>query len=183
MSTIVPVISANELFRLKDDGCRTELIKGELIRRPYRDSEHGRIVANIGSLVAQHAAVNNLGISYAAGTGFQIASDPDTVLAPDVAFISRERFEDSGTVERYWRGAPDIVLEYVSAKETRSQVEEKATKWLQAGTSMVLVLDPRKRTTTVCRSLTGTISLNEDAILDLDDVVPGFKVAVKDIFD
>jgi hypothetical protein len=62
-------------------------------------------------------------------------------------------------------------------------VEEKAIEWLEAGALMVLALNPRKRAVTVYRSLNDITILNEDTVLDLNDIVPGFKVAAKDIFD
>ena len=51
---------------------------------------------------------------YAAETGFKLSTEPDTVRAPDVAFVSRERAEAVGEVEGYWTGAPDLAVEVIS---------------------------------------------------------------------
>jgi len=132
---------------------------------------------------ARHAEAHNLGVVYAAGTGFMLSSDPDTVRAPDVAFVRRERVEKAGRGKGFWPGPPDLAVEVVSPGDTHAEVEEKAIDWLTAGTALVLTFNPSKRTVTVYRSLKDITILDENAILDCDDVVPGFRIAVKDIFD
>ncbi len=183
MAATIQAITAEELLRMPDDGLRYELIKGELIKMSPAGHKHGRIAATFTSLLVQHVRANKLGAVYAAETGFLLSSDPDTVRAPDVAFISRKRLDEVGEVEGYWPGAPDLAVEVVSPGDTYTEVEEKAIEWLEAGSLMVLVLNPRKRTVTVYRSLTNIIILDEDASLDIADVVPGFKVPVKELFD
>ncbi len=74
-----------------------------------------------------------LGFVYAAETGYVLAQHPDTVRAPDVAFLRRERVESAGEANGYWKGAPDLVVEVVSSGDTRSEVEGKVAEWLAAG--------------------------------------------------
>jgi Uma2 family endonuclease len=182
MSTTVQPVTADDLLRMPDDGFRYELVKGELRRMAPAGHEHGRVAVRFTWRVAQHVEANNLGAVYAAETGFLIATNPDTVRAPDVGFVRRKRLEGIGKVEGYWPGAPDLAVEVVSPGDTYTEVEEKAIEWIEAGALMVLALNPRKRSVTRYRSLNDITILNEDAILDLDEIVPGFKVAVKDIF-
>jgi Uma2 family endonuclease len=182
MSTTAQLVTADDLLKMPEDGFRYELVKGELKRMAPAGHEHGRVAVRFTWRLAQHVEANNLGAVYAAETGFLIATNPDTVRAPDVAFVSRKRLEE-GKKEGYWPGAPDLAVEVVSPGDTYSEVEEKATEWLEAGVLMVLALNPRKRTVTVYRSLKEITILNEDANIELGEVVPGFKVAVKDIFN
>jgi Uma2 family endonuclease len=183
MSTPVQSITADDLLKMPDDGFRYELVKGELRRMAPAGHEHGRVAVRFTWRLAQHVEANNLGAVYAAETGFLISISPDTVRAPDVAFVSQKRLEEVGKVEGYWLGAPDLAVEVVSPGDTYTEVEEKAIEWLEAGALMVLALNPRKRAVTVYRSLNDIAILNEDTVLDLNDIVPGFKVAAKDIFD
>jgi Uma2 family endonuclease len=183
MSTTVQTMTADALLKMPDDGFRYELVKGELRRMAPAGHEHGRVAVRFTWRLAQHVEANNLGAVYAAETGFLLSSNPDTVRAPDVAFVSRKRLEKVERKEGYWPGAPDLAVEVISPSDTYTEVEEKAIEWLEAGVLMVLALNPRKRTVTVYRSLNDIIILNEEAILDLDEIVPGFKVTVKDIFD
>jgi Uncharacterized protein conserved in cyanobacteria len=170
-------------LRMPDDGFRYELVKGELRKMCPAGHEHGRVAMKFGWRLAQHVDANNLGVVFAAETGFLISSDPDTVRAPDVAFVSKDKVEQVGRGKGYFPGAPDLAVEVVSPGDTHAEVEEKAIDWLMAGTAMVLTFNPNKRTVTVYRSLKHITILDENAILDCGDVVPGFKVAVKDIFD
>jgi len=176
------LVTAEELFSMPDDGFRYELVRGELRKMAPAGHIHGKVAINISTPLAQYVRAHNLGTVYAAETGFKLASNPDTVRAPDVAFIRRDRVEEVGNVEGYWPGAPDLVVEVVSPSDTYSEVEEKVLEWLEAGVRMVIVANPRMRVVTVYRSLTEITVLTEADTLDGADVVPGWKMAVRDIF-
>jgi Uma2 family endonuclease len=176
------LITAEKLLAMPDDGFRYELVRGELRKMPPAGSEHGYLAMRIASRLERHADANGLGRVYAAETGFKLASDPDTVRAPDTAFVSRERVEEAGRVAGYWPGAPDLAVEVVSPGDTHAQVVEKALAWLEAGCRMVLVADPERRTVTVYRSLDDIRILTEGGTVDGADVVPGWKLPVSDIF-
>ncbi len=183
MSTVVQTITAEELLNMPDDDFRYELIRGELNKMPPPGHVHGRVAMKFGWRLAQHVETKKLGTVYAAETGFLLERNPDTVRAPDCAFVSRERLAAIGDVEGYLPGAPDLAVEVISPGDTYTEVEEKAIEWLANGSAMVLVLNPRKRTVTVYRSLTDITILDQNAVLDISDVVPDFKVSVKDLFD
>lgn len=144
--------------------------------------KHGRIAGNITASLGPHVVTNRLGRVYVADTGFLISSDPDTVRAPDVGFMSQRRLDEVGDVEGYWPGAPDLVVEVISPSDTYTEVEEKVFEWLGAGAHMVVVVNPRKRAVTVYRSLADIRVLTENDTLDGGDVVPGWIMLVKDIF-
>jgi Uma2 family endonuclease len=99
-----------------------------------------------------------------------------------VAFVSKQRIEEVGKLQGYWPGPPDLAVGVISPSDTYTEVEEKAIAWLEAGALMVLVLNPGKRTATMYRSLNEIVILDQHASLDLSGIVPGFKIAVKDIF-
>lgn len=167
---------------MPDDGFRYELVEGELIRMAPAGAEHGEVTVKITGPLFMHVAANDLGTVYAAETGFKLHSDPDTVRAPDVAFVIKARVRLAGTTKGYWVGAPDLAVEVVSPGDTVQEVEEKVRKWLEAGARMVWVARPRLRTITVYRSLTDIVVLTEKDTLDGGNVVPGFRIAVADIF-
>ena len=167
---------------MPDDGFRYELVRGELRKMPpagtNTDTSQGRYL--VGEL-RSHVKANGLGRIYAE-TGFEIHSNPDTVRAPDVAFVSRERLEEVGPVEGYWPGAPDLAVEVVSPNDRHSEVIGKALEWLDAGCRMVLVVDPKQHTVTVYRSREYIRILAEGDALDGADVIPGFSLPVTEIF-
>lgn len=176
------VITAEDLLRMPDDGLRYELIRGELRKMSPAGYKHGRMVINITTPLDQYVRAHNLGVVFAAETGFKLASNPDHVRAPDVAFIRGERVEQSGEVEGYWPGAPDLAVEVVSPGDSYTEVEDKVFDWLEAGTRMVIVVNPRKRAVTIYRSLTDVVVLAENDMLEGGEMVPGWTIPVKDLF-
>jgi Uma2 family endonuclease len=175
-------VTAEDLLRMPDDGLRRELVRGEVRTMAPAGSVHGRIAMNLGWSLAHHVRTNGLGVVYAAETGFKLSSNPDTVRAPDVAFVSRERVDEVGEVEGYWPAAPDLAVEVVSPNDAYSEVEEKVVDWLRAGTRMVVVVEPRSRTISVRTSLAEARVLSEGDVLDGGDAVPGWSLPVAEIF-
>lgn len=174
--------TAEELLRTPDDGFRYELVRGELRKMNPAGNIHGYVALRVASRLERHVDANGLGRTYIAETGFKIHSDPDTVRAPDAAFVSRERLEEKGEVEGYWPGAPDLVVEVVSPNDTHSEVVEKSLEWLEAGCRMVIVVEPKRKVATVYRSREDIRILTEGEAVDGSDVVPGWRLPVSEIF-
>ena len=145
MNTILHPVTAAELLRMPDDGFRYELIKGELKKKFPAGNKHGRVASRINGSLDPFVANNKLGAVYAAEIGFLISTDPDTVRAPDVAFVSQARLDEIGDMEGFLPCAPDLVVEVVSPSDTYSDVEEKVFEWLAAGARLVVVVNSRKR--------------------------------------
>ena len=182
MTTTLQRSTASELYAMPDDGFRYELVKGELRKMSPSGSEHGAIIINISVLLAQYVRAKKLGVCFGAETGFKIASDPDTVRAPDLAFVSRERIPEGDHPKKFWAGAPDLVVEVVSPGDTYGEVEEKVEEWLAAGARAVWVLNPKRRGVSVYRSMTDVTRLSEGDELEGGDVVPGFRCKVSELF-
>jgi Uma2 family endonuclease len=182
MSTTTTLTTADELFMMPDDGFRYELVRGEVRRMPPAGSEHGAVIMNMGTPLDQFVRAHDLGVVFGAETGFKIASEPDTVRAPDLAFVRRERIPAGGIPRGFWPGAPDLAVEVVSPGDTYTEVEEKVNDWLNAGTRMVLVLNPRTRTVAVYTSHTAVERLTDSDTLDGGEVLPGFACRVAELF-
>ena len=182
MSVAHQLVTADELLHLPDDGFRYELVQGELRQMAPAGEEHSITTMSIGASLYAYVRANNLGRVYAAEAGFKITTDPDTVRAPDVAFVRRERIEASGIAKGYREGAPDLVVEVISPGDLYTDVDEKVADWLDAGTRMVIIVNPRKRTVKVYRSASDIKLLQEGDTLDGGDVVPGWQMPVKEIF-
>lgn len=182
MAVVQDIMTADQLLHLPDDGFRYELVRGELRRMAPAGFEHGRLAINVTTPLDQYVRSHDLGVVCAAETGFRLSSDPDTVRAADVAFIRQERLTAVGDERGYWPGAPDIAVEVVSPNDLYTEVEGKVTDWLDAGTQMVIVVNPRKRTVTVYRSDGSSTLLREQDTLEGGEVVPGWSLPVATIF-
>lgn len=181
MTTNTRLMTADELLWMPDDGNRYELIRGELKKMAPTGGFHGKQTNYVQISLGFYVHANNLGVVYAADTGFLLETDPDLVLAPDVAFIRRER-QRLGDTARYIPVAPDLAVEVISPSDRLTQVHEKALEWLAHGVRMVIVVNPRNRTVQVYSSPTDIVTLTEADTLDGGDVVPGWRMAVADIF-
>src|SRR5258707_1829418 len=93
--------------------------------------------------LGSHVKKNKLGKLYLAETGFLIKANPDTVRAPDIAFVSMERIIEAPGIKGYRVGAPDLAVEVVSPGDTVNEVEDKVAEWLEGRARMVLVLIPK----------------------------------------
>jgi Uma2 family endonuclease len=176
-------MTAEDLLQLPDDGLRYELVRGELRKMAPTGDEHGTITMNLAGPLDHYVRTHHLGRVYAAETGFWIARDPDTVLAPDIAFIRQERIETEGAVRGYRIGAPDLVVEVISPSDLYTEVAEKVDVWLAAGTQLVIIVDPRRRTIAVHHSPTTMQTLTSAGTLSGDPVVPGWTLPVREVFE
>lgn len=174
-------VTAEELLRISDDGCRYELVEGEMRKMTPAGGRHGRIAMKVALSLGAVVEAGRLGTVFAAETGFRLTVDPDTVRAPDVAFVGGERAAELRDVVGYLPGAPDLAVEVVSPHDGYSAVGEKALGWLDAGSRMVLVVDPACRSVTVYRSRHEIRILTEDDTLDGAEVVPGWRVRVGEL--
>lgn len=175
-----PGMTAEELFELPDDGLRHELVEGELRTMGPAGFDHGRVALQIGARILGHVEEHRLGEVLAAETGFVVARGPDTVRAPDVAFVAAERApaEARGFAEL----APDLVVEVVSPSDRASDVSSKAAMWLDAGVRLVWVVDPQARLAAVHHPGGLVTVLREDGVLDGEDVLPGFRLPLATLF-
>ena len=182
MTIVEHIATAADLERLPDDGFRYELVRGEVRKMTPAGNEHGKIAALVTVSLGQHVLANRLGVVYAAETGFRLASDPDTVRAPDAAFVCQARLDAVGAVAGYWPGAPDLAVEVVSPGDRYGEVAEKVADWLAAGTQMVVVVEPQQRTVAVHRISGAVDVLREGDVLEGGEVVPGWEVSVAALF-
>ena len=182
MSTSAQPMTADELMLLPRGEWRCELVAGELRKMTPSGFEHGVIAGELASLLAQHVRPANLGLVCGAETGFLLASDPDTVRAPDVAFVSLDRIPAPEARRAFFPGPPDLAVEIVSPSDRLNEVDEKVEDWLRAGAGEVWVVNPRSRTVTVYRSATEILVLTSGDELNGGEVIPGFCCAISKIF-
>lgn len=144
-------VTMEALAALPDDEHRYDLLRGELRRMPPGGFEHGAIVATVTARLDALVRERRLGRVVGAETGFVLGRDPDTVLAPDAAFVRGERLPPPEQRKGFLELAPDLVVEVVSPSDRASEVTEKALLWLDAGVRLVWVIYPDPRVVAVYR--------------------------------
>ena len=173
--------TADDLAALPSDA-RFELVEGALRPMPPPAGDlHGSATFDLASEVAFFLRDKELGRGYAAETGFVVARDPDTVLAPDFGFVARERLAPPQR-DGFVPVVPDLVLETRSPGDRPCAVAEKVGRWLAVEVRLVWELDPKARVLTVHRPGTETRALGPDDTLTGDDVLPGFTLPLGRLF-
>lgn len=175
-------MTAEQLYMLPDETAdRLELVRGRLVREPPATPEHGGVIVRLAARLHAFAERTGLGM-VTSDAGFLLAADPDTVRAPDLAFVARDRIPAPGTTGAYWPLAPDLAVEILSPSNTASETREKVLDYLETGSRVVWVLDPRHRTVALYRSQGDIRILGAGEVLTGDDVLPGFGVGVDEVF-
>jgi Uma2 family endonuclease len=178
MSTTTHLMTAEELIKLPDDSLCHQLIKGELLTMSPPGLAHGVVTGKLTTRLENYVKANNLGV-ISAEAGFKLETNPDTVLAPDIAFIALDRI---GTITLgFHPDPPDLAVEVISPSDTKPEVDRKTALWLQLGVKSVWNVNPKKRTVEVIRA-DGEKRLFHETDELVDDTVPGFRVKVSEIF-
>jgi Uma2 family endonuclease len=175
--------TAEELLQIsKRNEQRYELNRGVLKTMPPAGIEHGQRALGLGAHLYLFVQEHDLGIVVAAETGFHLERNPDTVRAPDAAFIRKNRLPEGDLPRGYFLGAPDLAVEVVSPGDTADEVDDKVHTWLHFGAQRVWVLSSRTMSITVYRPDGSAQVLPGDDLLDGEDVLPGFQVQVSRLF-
>jgi Uma2 family endonuclease len=176
------LLTANELLTLEKSGKSTELVRGKLIVREPPSTHHGRVQGILHVLVGSYVRTHALGAVFGQDTGFKIASDPDTVRAPDLAFVDRTRVAQIPR-RGYAALAPDLVAEILSPDDRPGEVLAKAGAWLEAGVRLVWVIDPDRRVASVYRVDSSVMTVSSEAEVDGESVLPGFSFRLSELFE
>jgi len=164
-----------------NDHLRFELIDGELIEMSGPGGTHGRIAIRLGSYLFIFAEENELGI-VTGETGYHPRDDRYNLLLPDVAFISFEQAPDPFP-EKFVPTMPDIAVEIRSPSNSLAEMREKAQRYLRHGSSLVWIIMPANQSVEIHRSHSPVETLEIGDTLSGDDILPGFALALRRLFD
>lgn len=178
--TVNKHMTAEDLYLVEDDDCLHELIRGELIQIPFGSFQHSTIAARIGARIGTHVCALHLGIVTGANGGYVLGRDPDTVVAPDAAFVRADRLPEE--FPTWLELAPDLVVEVIEPWDSMNDVTGKVMLYLDAGTQLVWVVQPRFQTVTVHYPDRTTRTFTAAEQLDGGDVLPGFTLSLAELF-
>src|SRR5438034_9910467 len=175
------LMTAEELLAANVTDKRTELVRGVLVVREPAGGRHGRAVMKLAIRLGVHVEREGAGHLFAAETGFTLFRGPDTVRAPDIAFVRRERLPDPIPIG-FPELAPDLVVEVLSPNDRPGETLAKVGDWLEAGARLVWLIDPERRIARVYRPDGSESTIAADGQLDGEDVLPGFACSLAGIF-
>lgn len=180
METAVKIWSDEELMALPKDGYKRELLHGEIIMSPA-GSEHGLICVRVVTELEFFIRRQKLGAVFDSSTGFRLT--PDDLLSPDAAFVSKSRLTGLKRLPRgFFPGAPDLVVEVLSPSDTAERMHDKLVLYFAHGAQLAWVINPAERNALVYRSSEADRLLRVTDTLDGEDVIPGFRVTLAELF-
>ncbi len=172
-----------EQFLELPDWKRYELVDGELVEMPEISTESSVIAMLIGSILSEFVRSNRLGIVAGSDATYQsFPDDPSRIRRPDVSFISRGRLSREQYSRGHTRIAPDIAIEVISPNDDYENVDVKVEEYLSAGVRLVWVINPKAQVVMVHHPDQPSSRLRIGDQLTGEDVLPGFSVAVAELF-
>jgi Uma2 family endonuclease len=168
-----------DLLRIPKDGMKHELVDGEILVSPA-GMRHSRIAGRILHRIAEYLEHSHVGEVYSSDVGIQFPNG--NVRSPDVTFVSAARLS-GGEPESFGEVIPDLVVEVLSPNDRMTEIGRKIGEYFENGVPIVWLVDPRRQSVTVYRSLTDTERLDIDATITAEPVLPGFSATVRSFFE
>jgi Uma2 family endonuclease len=173
------VATEEDLLAMPKDGQKYELVDGEIRVSPAGD-RHSVVALRLGGLLLTHVTERRLGHVMGADAGFRLPGG--NIRSPDVSFVAGGRFPQDTPPDDFGNLAPDLAVEVLSPGDRTRHVLDKIGEYLEAGVRLIWVIDPRRQRAAAYRSLSEVRELAPDDSLDGEDVVPGFRCRLREIF-
>lgn len=167
---------------LPSGSVRYELNNGRLIVMPPPGDIHGAVELNLGAQLKLQGELCGLGKARSGGPGVILWRNPDRVVGPDAVFIANCSLPIRLSEEGYLETFPDLIVEVRSKNDTNTEVSDKVKDYLKAGVRVVWKADPKAKTVTAYRRGRKPRVFKESDCLTVEDVIPGFQTAVRDVF-
>ena len=172
-----------ELWSLPEDGYLHEVVDGELVMSPKTDFFHGSISVRLSAALLVHAEAHRLGEVLDSSTGFWMKNR--NCRAPDISFISAARLKEVGfkrTTRRFFPGAPDLAVEILSPNNSRREIDRRLKDFFESGACVVWMIDPEAERVEICHSLIARELVPAGGFLEAEDLLPGFRYPIADLF-
>lgn len=174
MATVTQGITAEEFARLPLDG-PCELVRGKVVEMPPPKPKHGWICGQILHLIQCYLDAHDIGRVFCNDPGVLTERGPDTVRGGDVVYTSYTRHPKTKSLDEFFE-EPELVFEVLSPGDKTPKVLAKVAEYLQAGVTVVAVIDPTSRTAQLYRESTPPITVGEQGEIVFDDILPGFRL-------
>ena len=181
-----PLMTTEQLLAFPEDGIDRELIGGRLWeeRMTRRNRRHTRTTTKIAGALERwlDAQPEPRGEILTGEAGFRIRRDPDTTVGIDVAYITIETARANPDDAFLIEGVPELAVEILSPSDTHEAISLKVQSYLDAEVPLIWVVDPTFRTVTVYNTDAEPVLFNATQVLEGGPRLPGFRVAVAELF-
>jgi Uma2 family endonuclease len=155
-----------------------EIVAGHPEEKEMPGARHAVVAANLVTELIKYLKIHHLGV---AGTeaNFKIGENE---RIPDVSFVAAERIPAEGIPEGPWPIPPDLAIEIISPNDLYVKVISRTMEYLDAGVRQVWIVSPEDRSVTIHRSRTDVQIFASDMNLMSEDLLPGFKCSLNELF-
>ncbi|PSF38352.1 hypothetical protein C7H19_04995 [Aphanothece hegewaldii CCALA 016] len=165
---------------LPDDGNQYEIVNGELVMS-NSGAEHGYIAVILSTILYSFVRSHKLGVVLDSSTAFTLKTG--NKRSPDVSFIAKERLQGLKKLPRgFWQGSPDLAVEVLSPSNTVEEIHNKIIEYFDNDTKLVWVINPEEEYVLIYHSPKPDRFLTNQDMLDGEDIIPGFQMAVAELF-
>ncbi len=171
-------LSNEAIARLPLEGYKVERVDGEIVVTPA-GWEHEDIAGELVTRLRAHVRAKALGKVFGTSAGYDVPRSHN-LRSPDVSFVSAARFSGTRGVP-FPKQAPDLAAEIMSPSDRAARIRKKIDEYLREGVRVVWVFWPDKAKAEIHRPGRAVRIIGGDGHLDGDDVVPGFRVRLRDI--
>lgn len=174
--------SFEEVYELNHNGGRYELVDGRLVEKKIATFNHGKCILRLGGDLYKYVKTQNLG-AVSTNAGFILRRKPGLLHAPDISFVSKARIPETGIPEEgYWEIIPDLAVEIVSPNDIMNEVLGLAVQYVQVGIKEVWIIAPAGGLVLVYQVLDKIRLLSSQDYLENNELLPGFKMALSQLF-
>jgi Uma2 family endonuclease len=178
------LLTAKEYLQFPANGLFTELVRGRVVHMNPPTPWHGFVCGKVDRIMGGFIENQDLGYPVINDSGILTEHAPDTIRGADFAFYSYHRVPKGTLLKQgYLAVTPDLALEVKSPTDRWKDIWTKVAEYLNAGVSVVCVLDPERMTATVYLPDEPERKFEADDTLTLPSVLPGFSVVVRRFFE
>ncbi|MFM9961490.1 MAG: Uma2 family endonuclease [Planctomycetaceae bacterium] len=190
VATTIPLMTYEEFMDLPDDGLDRELIRGvvkvrgEATKMTRRSRKHCRVSSKVTAALEIWMATQPQprGEVLVGEAAFRLSDESDSGVGIDVAYVDSDLIADTDEDAFEIVGPPTLAVEVLSASDQHRDIVEKIELYLEAGVPVVWVIDPDLKVVHVHRPNEEPISFNIRHELTAEPDLPGFRIAVADLF-
>jgi len=180
---VAKLMTAEQFIELPDDGHNYELVHGRLVEVAPSGFSSAQIGLLIGAELINFVRPRRLGAVTVGEGGYILTRGPDTVRAPDAAFVRAEHVPQGADRDFFVRYPPDLAVEVMSRTDRLRKLQAKCLEYLDAGVRLVWLVEPSHQRLTVYLPDRATRTLGITDTLDGGDVLPGFALPLAEVFD
>ena len=179
--TATQLVTLDELYQMGTDA-PYELWEGVLKEVSPSSLKPGVVAARVVGVLINYVDTQSLGYVSTAEAGFILNTNPSTVVAPDVAYVRRDRYPGGLPESGFSPLPPDLAVEVISPSDKRADIAQKQALYAKAGVPLVWWVDPERREVTIYRLGQAPEVIEATGMLDGGDVLPGFTLELRTIF-